>query len=716
MFRRLRAGLGLALALVFAPAVVRAADEAADTLHMEHPPGKYGIVVSATRTPKDPAEVPNAVSIVSGEELRRRGTRTLAQALQDVVGIDTGEGSDNGTRFPNIGMWGLKEFDALLITLDGIPVGGPFNPNLAHVPIEDIERIEFVKGPQGTLYGVSAFAGMIQIFTRDKEEAHWHATAGGGSFGNGHGSLGYQVPLSNDYSLRLGGSYSHAEGWQDRTPSDIGRGSATLLGPLAGGNFTLEVLGLTDHQDWGSPLPFDAGELVPGFELDRNYAIKDAEVEHKMFGAITHYSRPVSSMHKLENTLGFTQDNQRFLRSFPGEIAGDTVTSEGVLLEPKETTVYEDLRLISHFAMAGDHELVSGVALTWGKTTADGKGFDFEQLLSEYPNIPSSSDEPVGDLRSFKDDRTFFGAYLHDSWTLHPRLTLAGGGRYDATHEKLHAQAQEQDGVSPLEVADDEANEGEFSGDISALIRLMPEGTTSKFQTANLYGSWRTSFKPAAPNLTEAEGAEILDPETTHSWEVGLKARFYENFTLNLSSFDMTFNNMVVSILGPTLEPEFTNAGEQRFKGSEVELGYAPPAFPGTSLSLGYAYHDPRFVHFTFVTPDGEFRDVSGNNLELAPKDLIHTKLAFAAPQGPGAFVAIRYQGERFFNRRNTFTTPAYTEWDAGLSFERGPWMLAVIGRNLSDDRHPVTESEIGDSQFYMSPPRNVHAELTLRY
>jgi outer membrane receptor protein involved in Fe transport len=577
MFRRLRAGLGLACALLWAPAVAVAADDAADTLHMEHPPGKYGIIVSATRTPKDPAEVPNAVSIVSGEELRRRGTRTLAQALQDVVGIDTGEGSDNGTRFPNIGMWGLKEFDALLITLDGIPVGGPFNPNLAHIPIEDIERIEFVKGPQGTLYGVSAFAGMIQVFTRDKEEKRWHATAGGGSFGQGHGALGYQVPLANAYSLRLGGSYSHAEGWQDRTPSDIGRGSATLMGPLGAGDFTLDVLGLSDHQDWGSPLPFDAGELLPGFEIDRNYAVSDAEVEHKMFGAITRYALPISSMHRLENTLSFAQDNQRMLRSFPGEISGDTVVSEGVLLEPKETTVYEDLRLITRFDLKGAHELVSGVAVTWGKTTADGKGFDFDQLLSEYPNIPSSDDVPVGDLRSFKDDRTFFGVYLHDSWTLHPRFTLAAGGRYDATHEKLHAQAQEQDGVSPLEVADDEANEGEFSGDISALVRLVPDGGVKNIQTANLYGSWKSAFKPAAPNLSEAEGAEILDPETTHSWEIGLKARMFESFGLNLSTFDMTFNNMVVSILSPTLEPELTNAGEQRFKGTEVELSYTPP-------------------------------------------------------------------------------------------------------------------------------------------
>src|SRR5881628_533470 len=187
-----RAGLCLAGILIAVAARPAAADESADTLHMAHRPEKYEVVVSATRTPRSAVDVPNATTVVTGAELRRRGTRTLAEALQDMVGLDTGEGSDNGSRFPNVGLWGLKEFDALLITLDGVPVGGPFNPSLAQIPLEDIDRIEVVKGPQGTLYGVSAFAGMIQAFTRDSEVGRGHLTLGGGSFSNFHGNAGYE--------------------------------------------------------------------------------------------------------------------------------------------------------------------------------------------------------------------------------------------------------------------------------------------------------------------------------------------------------------------------------------------------------------------------------------------------------------------------------------------------------------------------------------------
>ena len=130
---------------------------------------KETVVVSATRGEEMETEIPGQATVVTGEELRKRNVRTVAEALQDVVGLDTGEGSDNGGRLPNIGMWGLKEFDALLVMVDGVPVGGPFNPSLSQIDVEDIDRIEIVKGPQGTLYGVSAFAGMIQIFTRHGE-------------------------------------------------------------------------------------------------------------------------------------------------------------------------------------------------------------------------------------------------------------------------------------------------------------------------------------------------------------------------------------------------------------------------------------------------------------------------------------------------------------------------------------------------------------------
>ena len=691
-----------------------------DTVVMRHDPLKYQIVVSATKVAKPREEVPNATSVISGVELRRRGTRTVGEALQDLVGVDTGEGSDNGLRLPNIGLWGLKEFDALLVTLDGVPVGGPFNPSLAQIPVEDIDRIEVVKGPQGTLYGVAAFAGMVQVFTRPDRGHLAHVTAGGGSFGDGHGSGGVRFTGPHALSAGVFGALQRSDGWQARTSSAIDRGGVSLLRGLGPGFVALDLSMTRDTQRWGTPQPFDEDNGVPfaGFRVDRNYAVRGARLDHHLLQLASRLGLPLGSRWRVENTLGVTRDLQNSVRSFPEpdslDASGD-VPSEGVALRPKETTVFEDGRLVRQFALAGRHEAVAGAAVTWGRTTARGAGFDFDQNIHDPASIPDVGQVPAGDVRSFDDRRTFLGVYAHDEWTPAAPVTIAGGGRWDRTSEKLHARAREL-ATNELAARDDERTDGAWSGDISALVRLI-RTETHAVQAINPYLAWKSSFKPAAPNLTEAERAEILAPERTHSIEGGIKTRWLlRQLSFDASVFRMTFDNLVVAALGPDHLPALVNAGEERFTGYELELGAAPDFVPGTTLTLGVAHHDARFVRFTALNPEGEVEDFAGRRLELVPRDLLNAKLSLVGPRGIGVFGAVRYQGKRPLNRDNTHFAGAYTEYDAGASLEYRELLLSVTGRNLGNDRHVVAESDIGESQLYVAPPRRFSAEVTYEF
>jgi outer membrane receptor protein involved in Fe transport len=320
----------------------------------------------------------------------------------------------------------------------------------------------------------------------------------------------------------------------------------------------------------------------------------------------------------------------------------------------------------------------------------------------------------VGDHRSFDDKRTFVGVYAHDEWTPVKAFSLSGGGRFDRVSETLSAFGQEVG--FPAVTTSDSRSEGAWSGDLGAIVRLVPE-SARQVGAVNLYGNWKSSFKPAAPNLTEAENATILDPERTHSIEGGVKTRLFDDqLSLDVSGFQMDFHNMVVAIQDASLQPQLVNAGHERFKGWEVSLGAAPRQVPGLRLGAGYGWHDPRFVNFTFFTPDGTFRDVGGNLIELAPRLVWNARAVYAPEAGLGAWVAVRHQGERALNRRNRFFDPPFSEVDAGLTLETPRLRVNVSGRNLGDDRHYVAESELGDSQFYVSPPRRVVAELTLPF
>jgi outer membrane receptor protein involved in Fe transport len=723
MLRPIRAAaVTAALALVCSAPGARAAEN--DTLSV-YDPSRFGIVVSATKTTQPAIEVPNATAVVSGADLRRIGAHTLADALIDVVGVETGGGTDNGGLLPNIGMWGLKEFDALLITVDGVPVGGPFNPSLVQIPVDDIDRIEIVKGPQGTLYGMSAFAGMVQVFTHRGTGNARSASVGGGSFSNVNGRVGVRHQLSPDWALDIAASGRTGDGWQDRTRSEAERGRIALSGRLGRSSMRFELAGLSDRSDWGTPMPVDLADPVPGFERTANYAVGGATQSHAIISLGHYESVPLTSSSRFENTLNFTRDHQESVRNFfsgvPDPTTPDTVSFAGVQLKPIESTFYDDARLVTTFEAGGPHELVTGAAVTWGRTTATGIGFDVDERLSaKGTGLPGWEDIPVGDHRSFEDQRTFFGVYAHDSWTPARPLTIAGGGRWDHAHEKLHAFGQEV-GDPNSDVTDDAKTSEAWSGDLSALVRLLPAGSR---HTLNVYGNWKSSFKPAAPNLTEAENAHILDPERTHAIEGGLKGSLFEGqVTFDAGLFQMDFLNMVVGAIASDGSPVNVNAGHERFKGTEASLTLSPNRVPGLSLTGGWANHDPRFVSFSFFADPADpasLTDIGGAIIEVAPRQMWNMRASYAPAKWLGAWVAARHEDSRPMKRRKQYIperwTPPFSEYDAGVSLAYRGALLTVAGRNLGDDRHWVAESDIGDSQFYYAPPKRYTAEIAFPF
>jgi outer membrane receptor protein involved in Fe transport len=178
----------------------------------------------------------------------------------------------------------------------------------------------------------------------------------------------------------------------------------------------------------------------------------------------------------------------------------------------------------------------------------------------------------------------------------------------------------------------------------------------------------------------------------------------------------MDFENLVVGNLDTLGQPQLLNAGRERFKGQEVSVTLAPAVLRGFSVAAGYAHHDARFVRFTFVDPDGNFLDVSGNRLELVPQDLFNVRASYRSPFGIGAWVAARTQGKRAVDRDNVASFDSFSEVDAGLGCEMGRAMLTVTARNLGDKREVIGESDVGDAQFYVAAPRRVSAELTVHF
>ena len=254
----------------------------------------------------------------------------------------------------------------------------------------------------------------------------------------------------------------------------------------------------------------------------------------------------------------------------------------------------------------------------------------------------------------------------------------------------------------------DDLTENRWAGAFGTSYRFWQDGRD--FLT--VYANYRDTFKPAVVDFGPEAEFDILKPEDAKSGELGIKGQHLDgHFEWDLSVFRMDFNNLVVAQNVEGL-PGLTNAGKEKFKGAETEARWNF----GNDFSLvgTYTYHDARFGNYINQEGDEEPVNVKGNLLEMSPQHLGSVGLMFTPPQGFRAYVVADYVGKRWLDKENTALAGDYTTIDAGVGYAWDRWEVRVDGYNLSDRRDPVSESELGDSQFYRLPARTYW--LTARY
>src|SRR5450432_3768451 len=157
------------------------------------------VVVTATRIPEPADQIPADLSIVSGQELLTRGASDMASALRLVPGVEAPAGGDAGPSSAVPSFWGLHEFDAFLLVVDGVPWGGAFNPGVTTLSFNDVQRVEVLKGPAPVMYGATSFVGVVQALHYPAGQASNEVDIAYGNHGSWSGSAALALPQSGDY-------------------------------------------------------------------------------------------------------------------------------------------------------------------------------------------------------------------------------------------------------------------------------------------------------------------------------------------------------------------------------------------------------------------------------------------------------------------------------------------------------------------------------------
>jgi iron complex outermembrane receptor protein len=676
---------------------------AQNTAPQKVPTVQQSIQVTATRLPEDPQDVPAAIEVFTGDELSAQGAPDLRGALTNAIGVEIAPGGDAGPASAVPDFWGLKEFDAFLLVVDGVPWGGAFNPALTSLNLHDIERIEVLRGPAPVMYGATSFVGVIQLVHKDTAANDKILDLHTGTYGSGGGSLSAPVPLPGNWASRITLD-GEREGFSDpRTSYRRGHGLWRVARKPGGSNrvwFGADLNWL--DQNLASPRPRVGTTLSSLVPVDANQNMAGAFLNDHRGTLMGGFDRSVGGG-EWSASGSVSHDRQDALRGFLTQIQQAPDNAHGFREKIDLTDVYVDSHI--SWRLPGSVRFIVGGDYLHGTGTARGADFDYTTPLggAQAAVVPSPADLDF----HIDDNRNFFGGYTSAEWTPLERLRFDGGVRLNVTRERQ----QVVDGGAGT--SDQQTRSDVRPG---ASVGAIFTAWQQKQDSVGIYVNYRDTFKPAAIDfgIGESAGGDlILKPETSRSVEGGVKGRLLDRrLDVEASGFLMNFSNLVTaaSVNGV---PSLINAGRARFTGFESGVAFF---FPKQVIARAtYSFHDAKFTDFV-QDFDGVPVQLAGKHVEMSARNLAALGMTYSPVRGFGGGIEVSYTGNRYLDRQNTALAAGFASVGLNIAYRTPRWELRADASNLSDRRDAVSESELGDSQYYLLPSRRVDVGFRLHF
>ncbi len=681
--------------IVLQTAWAEEADSAADEVEF--------IQVTATRLAFSRELVPASVSVITGAELEALGARDLRTAMSLIAGVDIAPGGDGGPAGSVPGMWGLREFDAFLLVVDGVPWGGAFNPELAAILLSDVDRIEVLRGAAPVIYGATSFVGVIHVIHHPAGESDHLARISYGS----HDS----ATLTGSFALPQSGSYRQSLAFEGETrgfddpEAGVDSGHVLYRGAMdaGGGKLQFDANALALRQDPTSPQLRKGPVLDPDFPLDANYNPSDARLDEDFYQLSGSYELPLGRNDWL-TTLSATHVKNDIVRGFiDAEYVddGSTPNAAGFSQDRDTDGIYFDTHIAQ--ALNAQVQLMYGVDYLYGNAQQTSDNFDYYVPI-DGSNAPPSGILPIQESVDLRDRRNFYGEYVQLTAEFAGKFGLLAGFRLNQTQENRSTVEKSADGME--QGGSDQRSKNRPGGTIGLSWKMWQE--SADFLT--LYADYRNSYKPAAIDFGPEAESDILEPETGVSYEAGIRGKLLGGqLEFEANYFDMHMDNLVVtqSVDG---RPGLTNAGKEHFKGVEAEARYHITY--DLALLGNYAWHDARFGDYEQLFGD-TLTQLKGKRLEMSPDHLAALGLVYHPVLGLHGSVVWNYIGSQYLNKRNTALAPSYSTWDVTLGWRLEHWDFTLAGYNLGDERPPVAESELGEGQYYRLPGRSIEMFVT---
>ncbi len=728
------------------------------------------IIVTAQKREQNLQNVPVAVTAFSGETISNLGIKSSSDIAAIVPNLEIGlPGGAGNQPLIYIRGVGLSDTNSNNAGPNGIYVDEVYvsSPGAQTFQIFDLERVEVLKGPQGTLYGRNATGGAINFISAkptDQFKARFQASYG--SFGAVKAETAIGGALAKGVRGRLAATIDHSNGYIHNLLTgrrENGSGSFALRGLLAadlGENFEALFNFHGGRVDVRSPQYRSLGLLDPATGFTSPCAAP--AIAAGQCGNVLGYVSPPgyydgaydrSERLEVENWGGSARFNWTL-----GAITLTAISAYDYNAKlHREDTDASPLNIITidygvhsntftqELRLAGDGDRLNWVvgAYYLNEVLVQDQTVD---LFRELRGLtPGGGADPAGDstggapvlfARSLNRQTTEAAAVFGQAeYTLAPGLRVTLGGRYNYEKKRFTAAGQFEDaiiggspipgGVLPIYAFSNRATfkNGSFKlgADYDIADRVMVYASVSTgFKSGGFNGGF-LSFDPAEA----AVQAQPYDEETLTAYEVGIKSTLFDGHArLNAAAFHYDYKNLQLYTLintGALPLQLLDNAANAAIYGAEVELIAKPAAHLDVTLNLGLLNTQIK----NFISAG---TDLSGNRLALSPKLTFSGLASYEIPLARSGMAltlqpSFSYRSQQFFSTDNNPLLSQAGYWligaRAGLKSGNGRWEAAVFARNLTRRKYinyAVDLSDFGLIEQFQGEPRMFGVEFKLEY
>lgn len=698
--------------------------------------GVTDIVVTARKQSESLQDVPMSIAAISGEALESAGYTELNDVAR-LSGNVFFEAADRTKPQIYIRGIGTRSYDAGSDSSVGVFVDGVYLGRFGALDMDlmDVERVELLRGPQGSLYGRNTIGGAISVVSRDPASSLQGRLSGELGTGEVGGdwlySLGASVsgPLAgDDVRGSLSVSRRYRSGYQPVSIANIRGGSedawsgrGKLL--MQFGESTLRLSADYSRLD-GPPLVLvpnqlggaadNPGGLAPGFvtpaEPTNPYRLSmDAPgqgIIKTTYGGSAQLNVPlgaveltsITSLRKLKidevddldgTTLPFqvylaNEDGSQFSQELRLNYESDTLN---ILAGAYYSSENVDRSEIINFGPASILSfLVAPAPLRWD--------FDVNLQAKSYALFGQIQWEPV------------------------ENLSLTVGGRYSWDEKAVSFDTRTTVPIVISNYSTSLSRQWESFDPSISLAYNFNDDVMGYVSYTSGFKSGAFQFIAVSPSIAE----QVAEPESVDSFEAGLRTTLLDrHLRLNAAVFSMDYQNLqqlrLIPIGGGVTRILIGNAGSSRIRGFEME-GRA--VFDSNwSLDFSYGYLDAKFTDYVFNTT----LDFTGNRMQRAPKHTLSLGLNFEAETGVGDLstrIGYAYRSSFFFEADNNLIDPESLEgglglWDASINLKNGNWTFGLWGRNLTDERYrrQVLNSTGNAQRGIWAEPRTFGARIS---